>query len=401
MSRRFSKASGGYNRSMENSRENRGEIDLQTGSVEWLRETTGGKAGVWRAFDAAANRAGEALRVIEDAVRFILDDAHLTGLAKDLRHELAAALAADGLGQRLLLRDVAGDVGVDLAAAAALPRATVQDLILANAARAAQALRSLQEVSFLIAPAVSGRFERLRYRLYALERAAVGTIHATDRLRGVNLCVLVDGREDAQAFERLVESLLEAGVRLLQIRDKDLSVPTLVDRAQRAVAIAARRHPDGRAAVVVNDRADVAAAINATGAHTGADDMPLPLVRRVLGPRALLGRTAHDLTEARAAVTDGADYLGVGPCWPSATKSFAAFAPPDFLAAVAHEITLPTFAIGGITLDRIEQVLTLGYTRVAVASAVTAAAHPAAAAAAFIARLEQLHPRAVSHPATS
>ena len=120
--------------------------------------------------------------------------------------------------------------------------------------------------------------------------------------------------------------------------------------------------------------------------------MPIPLVRRVLGPLALLGRTAHDLAEARAAVTDGADYLGVGPCFPSPTKSFAAFAPPDFLAAVAREITLPTFAIGGITLDRIDQVTALGCTRVAVASAVTGAADPAAAAAAFIERLQGREP---------
>jgi thiamine-phosphate pyrophosphorylase len=355
-------------------------------------EQSGATAGAWRAFDASANRAGEALRVIEDVVRFVLDDVLLTGLAKDLRHALAAVLAEDGLRQRVFARDVGGDVGTHLEAAAALPRAAMRDLIAANAARAGQALRSLQELALLLAPAVSGRFEQLRYRLYVLERTALGTARAADRLRGVNLCVLVDGREDAPAFERLVESLLEAGVRMLQIRDKDLGVPVLVDRARRAVAIAARRHPDGRALVVVNDRADVAAAINAGGAHTGADDMPIPLVRRVLGPLALLGRTAHDLAEARAAVTDGADYLGVGPCFPSPTKSFAAFAPPDFLAAVAREITLPTFAIGGITLDRIDQVTALGCTRVAVASAVTGAADPAAAAAAFIERLQGREP---------
>ena len=178
----FSKASGGYNRRMEN------------GGFE----QSGATAGAWRAFDASANRAGEALRVIEDVVRFILDDAHLTEIAKQLRHELAAALAADGLRQRVWLRDVAGDVGVDVEAAA-LPRATVQDLVAANAARAGQALRSLQELSLLLAPGASGRFERLRYRLYALERAAVGTCRAADRLRGVALCVLVDGREDVRA----------------------------------------------------------------------------------------------------------------------------------------------------------------------------------------------------------
>jgi thiamine-phosphate pyrophosphorylase len=180
---------------------------------------------------------------------------------------------------------------------------------------------------------------------------------------------------------------------MLQIRDKDLPVPVLAERARAAVEIARRRHPDGRALVVVNDRADVAAAVGADGVHTGADDLPLPLVRRVVGPRALLGRTAHDLAEARAAVLDGADCLGVGPCFPSHTKSFAAYAPPEFLAAVASEIALPAFAIGGITLERIDEVAAMGYSRVAVASAVTGAADPAAAAAALIERLRCQRPR--------
>lgn len=374
--------------------ENRGERAI---SDRHTPGQIGTATGAWRALDASANRAGEALRVIEDVVRFVLDDAHLTGLAKNLRHELAAVLASGRLAHRIMLRDVSGDVGAGVEAAAALPRATVHDLIAANAARAAQALRSLEEVSRLIEPDAAAAFERLRYRLYVLERGAVGTVRGADRLRGVDLCVLVDGREDARGFERLVESLLEAGVRMLQIRDKDLPVPVLAERARAAVEIARRRHPDGRALVVVNDRADVAVAVGADGVHTGADDLPLAMVRRVVGPRALLGRTAHDLAEARAAVLDGADCLGVGPCFPSHTKSFAAYAPPEFLTAVAREIALPAFAIGGITLERIDEIVALGYSRAAVASAVTGAADPGAAAAALIERLRRHRP-AVTQP---
>jgi thiamine-phosphate pyrophosphorylase len=379
---------------MERSMENRGERGI---SDRHTPGQIGTATGAWRALDASANRAGEALRVIEDVVRFVLDDAHLTGLAKNLRHELAAVLASGRLAHRIMLRDVSGDVGAGVEAAAALPRATVHDLIAANAARAAQALRSLEEVSRLIEPDAAAAFERLRYRLYVLERGAVGTARGADRLRGVDLCVLVDGREDARGFERLVESLLEAGVRMLQIRDKDLPVPVLAERARAAVEIARRRHPDGRAIVVVNDRADVAVAVGADGVHTGADDLPLAMVRRVIGPRALLGRTAHDLAEARAAVLDGADCLGVGPCFPSHTKSFAAYAPPEFLTAVASEIALPAFAIGGITLERIDEIVALGYSRAAVASAVTGAADPGAAAAALIERLRRQRP-AVTPP---
>lgn len=347
----------------------------------------GDRAGIWRALDASANRAAEALRVVEDAVRFALDDGPLTRLAKELRHDLAATLAAEPLAQRVAARDVAGDVGTGTEAAAALGRSSTADLLAANAARAAQALRSLAEFATVVAPAAAAAFERLRYRLYDLERLAFVAARAGERLTGVNLCVLVDGREDAAAFERLVAALCAAGVRMLQVRDKRLGTPALVDRVRRAVAIA-RRHAAGPPAlVIVNDRVDVAAAVGAAGAHVGVEDLPLPLARRVLGPDALLGGTAHDVAEARAAAAAGADYLGIGPCFPSATKHFGTFAAPDFLRAAVREVALPAFAIGGVTLERLDTLRGLGVRRVAVASAVTAAADPAAAARAFIERL--------------
>lgn len=353
----------------------------------------GGPVGVWRLLDAAANRAGEALRVLEDVARFVLDDAGLTARAKEIRHELAAELAAPALAGRWACRDTPGDVGTTVVAEAALPRRGTGDLVAANAARAAQALRSLQEGALLVAPAAADRFERLRYRVYTLERALAGTARAVERLAGVSLCVLVDGRADAAAFERLVAGLLEAGVRMIQLRDKGLPVPELIDRGRRAMALVHRRAAI-ETFVVVNDRADVAAAVGAAGVHVGADDLPIASARRALGPGALVGRTAHALAEARAAVEAGADYLGVGPCFPSSTKAFASFAPAGFLSDVAREIALPAFAIGGITLDRLDDVVGLGIRRVAVASAVTEAADPAAAAAAFSERLARI-PQAV------
>ena len=352
-----------------------------------------GAAGVWRAIDASANRAAEALRVMEDVLRFVVDDAALTAEAKAVRHELATVLAAEPFARRSALRDVAGDVGAGRTTPAALPRRSVGDLVAANAARAAQALRSLEECVAVVAPAAAAEFERLRYRTYALERGALAATRARDRLDGIRLCVLVDGRADAAAFARLVGALVDAGVRMFQIRDKGLDLPTLAERARAAVEIARRAGRERPPLVIVNDRADLATAIGADGAHTGADDLPAALVRRVIGPDRLLGRTAHDLDEARAAVAAGADYLGVGPCFPSATKSFAAYAPPEFLRGVAAEIGLPAFAIGGVTLERVDLLAALGIGRVAVASAVTSAVDPAATARRFIERLESLAPR--------
>ena len=356
-----------------------------------------GSAGAWRAIDASANRAGEALRVIEDVLRFILDDAHLTALAKRLRHDLGELLATEPFPERVRLRDVAGDVGPGVGPVGALPRRSPADLVAANGARAAQALRSLQECALLLRPALAPRFESLRYRLYELERAALVLTGAGDRLAGITLCVLVDGGDDRRSFATLVEGLLDAGVRMIQLRDKSLPIPALVDRVRLAVTLARRRSGSG-ALVVVNDRPDVAVAAGASGVHLGADDLPLDLVRRVTGPGAIVGATAHTIDEARAAVRGGADYLGVGPGFPSSTKAFGTHAPSDFLAAVATSIALPTFAIGGVTLERIDELRALGHHRVAVAAAITSAADPAAMAARFIERLRLPVPQAHRSP---
>ncbi|RLS84130.1 MAG: thiamine phosphate synthase [Planctomycetota bacterium] len=350
----------------------------------------GSTTGIWRAIDASANRAGEALRVLEDVLRFGLDDEHLTRLAKDLRHDLAGVLTRHGLWRRMAARDVIGDVGAGLEAEAALSRSGLADLVAANAARAAQALRSLQECAAVVATEATAEFESLRYRVYTLERAATTAVRASDRLAGVSLCVLVDGGHEAAAFARLMESLVEAGVRMFQVRDKSLPLPLLAERVRTALAIVRRGGEAGRPIVVVNDRVDVAAALTADGAHVGADDLPVPLTRRVVGPERLVGRTAHTVAEAHSAVVDGADYLGIGPCFTSPTKSFAEHAPPEFLRTVCGEVSLPTFAIGGITAERLESLVSLGVKRVAVASAVTRAADPPRAARELMAALARL-----------
>jgi thiamine-phosphate pyrophosphorylase len=213
------------------------------------------------------------------------------------------------------------------------------------------------------------------------------------RLADASLCVLIGGGMEAASFARLVADLVDAGVPMLQVREKAIPEHELADRVRVAIDIARRRRPERPPLVVVNDRVDLAVQEDADGAHVGADDMPTAEARRRLddaSPAArlrLLGRTTHDLDEARRAHADRADYVGIGPCYPSATKSFAAFAAPAFLGAVVTEIPLPAFAIGGITLERVEELAALGIHRFAVASAITAAPAPAAAARAFLDRI--------------
>ena len=341
--------------------------------------------GVWRILDAAANRAGEGLRVVEDYVRMVLDDRHLTGLCKSLRHELTGVLAALPEDLRAAARDTQADVGVGITLSTEQSRASLHDVVAANFKRLQQSLRSLEEFAKLAQPPAAAAIEQLRYRTYTLQRAVDLTHDSMTRLAEARLYVLVDGRASEHDLAELVTALVAAGVDLLQLRDK-----TLGDRALLARARVVRALTRGtRTLFVMNDRPDLAALCQADGVHLGQDELTVKDARAIVGPRILVGVSTHSIDQARAAVLDGANYLGVGPTFASGTKHFDAFTGLELIRAVSQEIRLPAFAIGGIRADNLDSVLAAGATRVALSGAVVGAAEPASAARELRAKLNR------------
>jgi thiamine-phosphate pyrophosphorylase len=133
--------------------------------------------------------------------------------------------------------------------------------------------------------------------------------------------------------------------------------------------------------LIVNDRLDVALAIEADGAHVGQDDLPAAMARQILGPERILGVSAETVGQAQQAERDGANYLGVGDVFGTPSKPDAGSPIGiDGLAATVRAVALPVVAIGGITLDNAPAVIAVGAVGVAVISAVVGAADPAAAA---------------------
>jgi thiamine-phosphate pyrophosphorylase len=126
----------------------------------------------------------------------------------------------------------------------------------------------------------------------------------------------------------------------------------------------------------MNDRADLALLSAADGVHVGQDELSAKDARRLLGPAALVGVSTHSLAQAHAAVLAGADYIGVGPTFPSHTKQFQEFTGTELLQAVAADIRLPAFAIGGINAENLPLVLAAGFSRVAVSAAITGTLNP-------------------------
>jgi thiamine-phosphate pyrophosphorylase len=359
---------------------------------------------VLRILDASLNRASEGLRVIEDYARFVLDDPFLTQTTKTLRHDITAASTAITSADRRAARETQRDVGTQISTAAESERLDAWEVCAASLKRAEQSLRSLEEYGKIVSPEFAGKCESLRYRLYTLEKTLDINRTSRDALEGCTLCVLVDGRASSTEFETLIKLLVAAGVGMIQLRDKQLDDRDLISRAHQLISLT-RRQPPALPGVsttlkpstlaVINDRADIAAAVHADGVHVGQEDLSVKEARTIVGPHSLIGVSTHNINQARAAVLDGANYLGAGPTFTSTTKSFDQFAGLDYLREVASEIQLPTFAIGGITAKNLNEVLAAGVTRIAVSGAVTNATNPASAATELLSKLNASQPLAV------
>lgn len=197
------------------------------------------------------------------------------------------------------------------------------------------------------------------------------------------LHVLTDTRAGRDPLP-VVAAALAAGAPVVQVRAKHLS-----DRALHDLALRVRQLCDDHGALcVVDDRLDVALAVGAGGTHLGAQDLPVDAARRLAGPHHLLGATAREPLTAAALVAQGADYLGVGPVCATGTKQgLPAPIGAAGVAAVAGSVTVPLIAIGGVTAAEVPGLLAAGAWGVAVVSAVSDAADPAAATRALLAEL--------------
>jgi len=206
-----------------------------------------------------------------------------------------------------------------------------------------------------------------------------------ERLAAARLYLCTDGRRRQGDLADFLDAVLSGGVDIVQLREKGLEAGEELALLE-VFAGACRRHGG---LLAVNDRADVALAAGADVLHLGQDDLPVPVARQILGPGPLIGRSSHTPAQSSlAAAEEGVDYFCAGPVWTTPTKPGR---PATGLGLLSHVASLrparPWFAIGGIGLDRLDDVLAAGAKRVVVVRAITDAADPGAAAAEFAARL--------------
>ena len=274
--------------------------------------------GILRIIDANLNRMGEGLRILEELARLSLNDADLTQQLKNMRHEL---LRVDSELQQELLqaRDPVGDVGADMEVPGEDRERSTAGTIVANARRVQESLRVMEEMAR--APGLeldTDKYRQARFSLYDIEKILLSRILRQDRLKRLTgLYVIIDtaalkGKSHIEAAAQAIRG----GAGIIQLRDKEQSKKELLTIARELRKLCTEHN----VLFIMNDYLDIALVVEADGLHVGPDDLPLEIARQLLPIDKILGGSARTVESVTAAKAAGADYIGVGAMYPTATR---------------------------------------------------------------------------------
>jgi len=332
---------------------------------------------VYRIIDANFNRAREAIRVMEEFCRFALNSGPLTERAKQLRHELSAAIDKLDAGRLISSRDTLADIGVDKTVENQLQRADLKDCFTAACKRLTEALRALSETTQTLNPSVAEKIEKLRYTAYTLEKDIVLFSDTTEKFKRVRLYIVITSNLPADVLS-LTHKCVAGGADCIQLRAKEIEDDGLFALAAEFVQIC----KDANVLSIINDRVDIAAAAGADGVHLGQNDLPVEQARKLQLAPLIIGKSTHSLEQLRSACDKLPTYVSLGPIFSTGTKPTAEPVGLDYVkqgVEILADTGIGHLAIGGITLDNIEEVLRAGTKAIAICSAATEAADPTAA----------------------
>jgi thiamine-phosphate pyrophosphorylase len=332
---------------------------------------------LYRLLDANLNRSREGLRVIEDWCRFGLNNGELSAQCKAMRQTLGQWHKPEFRQAR----DTSGDVGTGITHPQEAVRSDVRAVLQANLCRVEESLRVLEEYGKIYGSSMGAVMKQLRYQTYQLDDALMNlTKTRHDQLNAAQLYLVTSPSE---TLLETVESALQGGLKLVQYRDKTADDDVRYDRA-----LALKQLCDRYGALfIVNDRIDLAVAVDADGVHLGQHDLPYAFARKMLGPDKIIGRSTTNPDEFVAAMAEMPDYIGVGPVHETPTKAGKAAAGYDYVKYAAAHCTIPWFAIGGIDMDNVKAAIDAGARRVSVVRAIMAAPEPKLTTQYFLSQL--------------
>jgi len=340
-----------------------------------------------RIIDENLNRLSEGLRVLEDIARMLLNDTDLTQQLKTMRHEL---IRADLPFNKQLIesRDSVNDIGAAMKVAGEATHKELPDILVANARRAQESLRVLEEMAKL--PTLnlnSDKFKQARFYLYTIERNLLSKLLRQDKNKKLNGLYVVIDTEALQGHDpiKIARQVIRGGAKTIQFRDKMSGKKALLLLAQKLKELCSQNN----VLFIVNDHLDLALAVDADGLHLGQEDLPVTEARKLLPIDKIIGCSAASLDQAIIAVSDGADYLGIGAIFPTSSKENADICGLAVLRQVTQEVKIPVVAIGGINKSNIAEVMAAGADAVALISAVLQAADPEAAARELVGMIEK------------
>ncbi len=319
--------------------------------------------------DANADRAAEALRVIGDIARFILDDKTTAEMCKAMRSEFWAVYSSvPGLQQKsLACRDSIGDVGREFRSDA---HQDVSKILQSNLHRAQESFRVLEEAFRTVDQSVSNKLSSLRYQCYDIEPSLMNRMEDWSLQHKLDFglyVVLGSEFSNGRGFIEVAEKAIRGGAGAIQLRDKEMDKRDLFEWAKRLRDLTAKQG----VAFIINDHIDIALAVDADGVHLGQGDFPVVDARRIMGPRYIIGASTHSIDQAKQAVQDGCSYFNVGPVFSTQTKQLAH--PPvglDLVKNVSETFDFPFTVMGGIKLHHVQSLLDAGARRIAVVTAV-------------------------------
>lgn len=189
-----------------------------------------------------------------------------------------------------------------------------------------------------------------------------------------------------QEFLNRVEKALQGGVTLMQLREKDKTTREYIELAQKVHSITKKYNVP----LIIDDRVDVALAVNAEGVHVGQSDMPVKLARKLMGENKIVGATTKTVEQAKEAYEQGADYLGVGAIYPTTTKVKTVLTSTDTLRDICNAVSIPVNAIGGLNKDNIDILEGISISGICVVSAIMKADDPKKATKELKAKAEKI-----------
>ncbi|MCU0571321.1 MAG: thiamine phosphate synthase [Oculatellaceae cyanobacterium Prado106] len=333
------------------------------------------ETALYRILDANLDRAREGLRIIEEWCRFGLNQATWAETCKSLRQELAQWHKPEIWAAR----DTPNDLGTHLSHPQEESRSSIAQVLRVNFCRTQEALRVLEEYGKLYSPQMGESCKQMRYQVYTLESHLLGN----DRLQKLQQAHLYLVTAPVTDLFSTVEAALQGGLKLLQYRDKLTDDAIRFENARKLKQLCQQY----QALFIVNDRVDLAIAVDADGVHLGQQDMPIATARQLLGSQRIIGRSTTNPNEMQRAIQEGADYIGVGPVYATPTKEGKAATGLDYVRYAVTHATVPWFAIGGIDAENLPDVLAAGAQRVAVVRAIMQAEQPTLATRGLRSRL--------------